>query len=176
MWLLTSCVYREYAKTIPRPFSVRYNPYTQSVEVIENKNQIINLTHAIKGKRHIFSHWRKSVSLSGADPGNFSKGWVGGVWGTYLYIRIYIRLPGGLNMFLVFFLYKYKKFKIFKGRCPIQPFPPLDPSMSNDLMKINYEYWFRVFLVYSVYCFTITACSVHYVDSCCLMLDLDSIA
>nr|XP_022291725.1 phenylalanine-4-hydroxylase-like isoform X1 [Crassostrea virginica] len=40
---------REYAKTIPRPFSVRYNPYTQSVEVIENKNQIINLTHAIKG-------------------------------------------------------------------------------------------------------------------------------
>ncbi|XP_022291727.2 protein henna-like [Crassostrea virginica] len=40
---------REYAKTIPRPFSVRYNPYTQSVEVIENKNQIINLTQAIKG-------------------------------------------------------------------------------------------------------------------------------
>ncbi|XP_061176589.1 phenylalanine-4-hydroxylase-like isoform X1 [Saccostrea echinata] len=40
---------RDYAKTIPRPFSVRYNPYTQSVEVIENKNQIINLTHAIKG-------------------------------------------------------------------------------------------------------------------------------
>ncbi|XP_078310212.1 phenylalanine-4-hydroxylase-like [Crassostrea virginica] len=40
---------REYAKTIPRPFSVRYNPYTQSVEVIENKNQIINLTQTIKG-------------------------------------------------------------------------------------------------------------------------------
>ncbi|XP_078311167.1 phenylalanine-4-hydroxylase-like [Crassostrea virginica] len=39
---------REYAKTIPRPFSVRYNPYTKSVEVIENKSQILKLTHAIK--------------------------------------------------------------------------------------------------------------------------------
>lgn len=28
---------REFARTIPRPFSVRYNPYTQSVEVIKDK-------------------------------------------------------------------------------------------------------------------------------------------
>lgn len=40
---------RQYASTIPRPFSVRYNPYTQSVEVINSKKQIVNLTRDIKG-------------------------------------------------------------------------------------------------------------------------------
>lgn len=30
-------VCREFARTIPRPFSVRYNPYTQTVEVIKDK-------------------------------------------------------------------------------------------------------------------------------------------
>lgn len=40
---------RQFASTIPRPFSVRYNPYTQSVEVINTKQQIVNLTREIKG-------------------------------------------------------------------------------------------------------------------------------
>ncbi|KAK0064480.1 protein henna-like isoform X3 [Biomphalaria pfeifferi] len=40
---------KQFAATIPRPFSVRYNPYTQSVEVINSKQQIINLTKDIKG-------------------------------------------------------------------------------------------------------------------------------
>ena len=40
---------RAFAATIPRPFSVRYNPYTLCVEVIDSKDQIINLTKTIKG-------------------------------------------------------------------------------------------------------------------------------
>uniref|UniRef100_A0A0B7BM57 phenylalanine 4-monooxygenase n=1 Tax=Arion vulgaris TaxID=1028688 RepID=A0A0B7BM57_9EUPU len=40
---------RQFAATIPRPFSVRYNPYTQSVEVINSKEQIIELSKDIKG-------------------------------------------------------------------------------------------------------------------------------
>ncbi|XP_059157486.1 protein henna-like isoform X2 [Physella acuta] len=40
---------KQFAATIPRPFSVRFNPYTQSVEVINNKQQIINLTKDIRG-------------------------------------------------------------------------------------------------------------------------------
>ncbi|BFZ09991.1 hypothetical protein BsWGS_13030 [Bradybaena similaris] len=40
---------RQFAATIPRPFSVRYNPYTQSVEVINSKEQIIDLSKDIKG-------------------------------------------------------------------------------------------------------------------------------
>ncbi|BFZ24847.1 hypothetical protein BsWGS_27886 [Bradybaena similaris] len=40
---------RQFAATIPRPFSVRYNPYTQSVEVINSREQVINLTRDIMG-------------------------------------------------------------------------------------------------------------------------------
>ncbi|XP_074600559.1 phenylalanine hydroxylase isoform X2 [Brevipalpus obovatus] len=31
---------REYAYSIPRPFTVRYNPYTESIEILDTKNQI----------------------------------------------------------------------------------------------------------------------------------------
>ncbi|CAF4404853.1 unnamed protein product [Rotaria sp. Silwood2] len=34
---------RQYALTIPRPFSVHYNPYTQTIEVINGKEQIVNM-------------------------------------------------------------------------------------------------------------------------------------
>ncbi|KAK3603534.1 hypothetical protein CHS0354_027953 [Potamilus streckersoni] len=40
---------RAFAATIPRPFSVRYNAYTESVEVITKMDQVMNLTKAIKG-------------------------------------------------------------------------------------------------------------------------------
>lgn len=36
---------RKYANTIPRPFGVRYNPYTESVEVLDSKPQIERLMH-----------------------------------------------------------------------------------------------------------------------------------
>ncbi|XP_041355181.1 protein henna-like isoform X3 [Gigantopelta aegis] len=38
-----------FAQTIPRPFTAWYNAYTQSVEVINSKEQVINLTKAIRG-------------------------------------------------------------------------------------------------------------------------------
>ncbi|XP_052239527.1 phenylalanine-4-hydroxylase-like isoform X2 [Dreissena polymorpha] len=41
---------REYASTIPRPFSVQYNPYTQSVDVIESQSQLLNLARNIKSE------------------------------------------------------------------------------------------------------------------------------
>jgi len=34
---------RAYAKSIPRPFSVRYNPYTLNVEILNSKTQLENL-------------------------------------------------------------------------------------------------------------------------------------
>lgn len=40
---------REFAAKIPRPFSVRYNPYTQSVEVLDSKDQIMKLANDIRG-------------------------------------------------------------------------------------------------------------------------------
>lgn len=44
---------RNWAKKIPRPFSVRYNAYTQSVDVIENKLQIQDLVSNIKSEMDI---------------------------------------------------------------------------------------------------------------------------
>uniref|UniRef100_A0A8C9XS60 phenylalanine 4-monooxygenase n=1 Tax=Sander lucioperca TaxID=283035 RepID=A0A8C9XS60_SANLU len=38
---------RKFAATIPRPFSVRYNPYTQSIEVLDNTQQLKNLADSI---------------------------------------------------------------------------------------------------------------------------------
>ncbi|CAN8022792.1 unnamed protein product, partial [Ixodes persulcatus] len=34
---------REYALSIPRPFTVRYNPYTQNVEIVDTNIQVQNL-------------------------------------------------------------------------------------------------------------------------------------
>uniref|UniRef100_A0A6Q2XAB3 phenylalanine 4-monooxygenase n=1 Tax=Esox lucius TaxID=8010 RepID=A0A6Q2XAB3_ESOLU len=38
---------RKFADTIPRPFSVRYNAYTQSIEVLNNTQQLRNLADSI---------------------------------------------------------------------------------------------------------------------------------
>ena len=38
---------RAYASTIPRPFSARYNPYTQCIEVLDSKQQVLKLTSDI---------------------------------------------------------------------------------------------------------------------------------
>lgn len=41
---------RKFAGTIPRPFSVRYNPYTQSIEVLDNTQQLRNLADSINSE------------------------------------------------------------------------------------------------------------------------------
>lgn len=41
---------RKFAQTIPRPFSVRYNPYTQRIEVLDNAKQLKNLADTINSK------------------------------------------------------------------------------------------------------------------------------
>nr|CAA76184.1 phenylalanine hydroxylase [Geodia cydonium] len=38
----------EFARTIPRPFSVRYNPYTQSVDIIKDKSSVQTLVNDIR--------------------------------------------------------------------------------------------------------------------------------
>ncbi|KAJ8007044.1 hypothetical protein DPEC_G00113490 [Dallia pectoralis] len=41
---------RKFADTIPRPFLVRYNAYTQSIEVLNNTQQLRNLADSISGE------------------------------------------------------------------------------------------------------------------------------
>ena len=39
---------RQYALTIPRPFTVHFNPYTQTIEVVDGKDQIINIVRTLR--------------------------------------------------------------------------------------------------------------------------------
>ena len=41
--LFHSCICSDFAATISRPFGVRYNPYTQSIETLDSKRQIQKL-------------------------------------------------------------------------------------------------------------------------------------
>lgn len=43
------CVCREFAKTLRRPFTIRYDPYTQSVDILEDTN---NINSMVKDIRH----------------------------------------------------------------------------------------------------------------------------
>uniref|UniRef100_A0A8C5SHK1 phenylalanine 4-monooxygenase n=1 Tax=Laticauda laticaudata TaxID=8630 RepID=A0A8C5SHK1_LATLA len=56
---------RKYASMISRPFSVRYNPYTERIEVLDNIKQLKNLSDAIGSKRCSSCHVVTSVLLIG---------------------------------------------------------------------------------------------------------------
>ncbi len=40
---------REYAATLTRSFSVRYNPYTETIEVLDCKEKIVRYATSIRG-------------------------------------------------------------------------------------------------------------------------------
>ena len=42
---------RQYAATIPRPFTVHYNPYTQTVEVVNGKESIVNIVRTLRSEQ-----------------------------------------------------------------------------------------------------------------------------
>lgn len=46
---------REFAKTIKRPFSVRYNPYTQSVDILKDTKSITNVVKELRHELDIIS-------------------------------------------------------------------------------------------------------------------------
>lgn len=50
-----------YANTIPRPFGVRYNAYTQSVEILDSQPQIANLMRNIRGEFDILENAFKKL-------------------------------------------------------------------------------------------------------------------
>lgn len=54
--LLFSLTNSKFANSIPRPFGVRYNPYTQSIEVLDSKKQIRNLMDDINSEFQILQN------------------------------------------------------------------------------------------------------------------------
>lgn len=55
---------RAFAETIQRPFGVRYNPYTQSVEVLSNAQKITALISELKGDISIVSSALRKISAT----------------------------------------------------------------------------------------------------------------
>ena len=44
---------REFSKTLKRPYGVRYNPYTESIEVLDSHLQITKFIHDIHGDMEV---------------------------------------------------------------------------------------------------------------------------
>lgn len=49
-------LFSKFANSIPRPFGVRYNAYTQSIEVLDSKKQIRNLMDDINSEFQILQN------------------------------------------------------------------------------------------------------------------------
>ena len=68
LWPQQICLYmlylshRSWATGIPRAFDVRYNAYTQSIEVLQHKDQVLNLVKDIRGKCIRLTPWCNTVS------------------------------------------------------------------------------------------------------------------
>jgi phenylalanine-4-hydroxylase len=45
----------DFAKTLNRPFSVRYNPYTQNIEVLDSKDKILQFANILKADMSILT-------------------------------------------------------------------------------------------------------------------------
>lgn len=52
---------RAFAATIQRPFGVRYNPYTQSVEVLTNTQKIAAIVSELRGDLCIVSNALRKI-------------------------------------------------------------------------------------------------------------------
>ncbi|XP_064489020.1 protein henna-like isoform X2 [Ornithodoros turicata] len=52
---------REYAMSIPRPFTVRYNPYTQHVEILDTNIQVQNLSNDIQSEMTLLADALKKI-------------------------------------------------------------------------------------------------------------------
>ena len=60
--LLLHC-FRQFAGTIKRPFAVRYNPYTQSLDVLDNTRLIATVVSELKGDLCIVSDALRRLQL-----------------------------------------------------------------------------------------------------------------
>lgn len=55
-------IFRKFAEQIQRPFGIRYNPYTQSVEVLSNAQKITALVSELRGDLCIVNNALKKIS------------------------------------------------------------------------------------------------------------------
>ena len=53
-----------FALTIPKPFSIRYNPYTQSIETINSQNQLVAMVRELKSEINVLEDALKKIEDS----------------------------------------------------------------------------------------------------------------
>ncbi|EEC01667.1 phenylalanine hydroxylase, putative, partial [Ixodes scapularis] len=61
---------REFAKTIKRPFGLRYNPYTQTVDLLTNTRKIANIVSELKGDLCIVTNALSKLKVSESEAPN----------------------------------------------------------------------------------------------------------
>lgn len=59
---IISFIFRTFAEQIQRPFGLRYNPYTQSVEVLSNAQKITAVVSELRGDLCIVNSALKKIS------------------------------------------------------------------------------------------------------------------
>lgn len=60
--LKNNLLFRKFAEQIQKPFGLRYNPYTQSVEVLSNEKKITALVSELRGDLCIVNNALKKIS------------------------------------------------------------------------------------------------------------------
>lgn len=58
---------RQFAATIKRPFGIRYNPYTQSVEILSNTKKIMDLVSELKGDLCIVTNALQKIKVKDSE-------------------------------------------------------------------------------------------------------------
>lgn len=53
-----------FALTIPKPFSIRYNPYTQSIETINSQTQLVSMVRELKSEINVLEDALKKIEDS----------------------------------------------------------------------------------------------------------------
>ncbi|CAF3363520.1 unnamed protein product [Rotaria sp. Silwood1] len=86
---------RQYAMTIPRPFTVRYNPYTQTMEVVNGNEQIVNMVRTLRNDMDIIIDALRKTGISGLSWDTRIKG-----FGICLLIAVLL----GVGAVIIYFL------------------------------------------------------------------------
>ncbi|KAK9400026.1 phenylalanine-4-hydroxylase [Crotalus adamanteus] len=73
---------RKYASMISRPFSVRYNPYTERIEVLDNIKQLKNLSDAISNEMELLCNALQKINRPHIGAGGIKLKEGGSIGGT----------------------------------------------------------------------------------------------
>ena len=54
---------REFARSLQRPFQLRYNAYTQTIEILDTKEKLVKLASEIQGEAALLTEALRGLQL-----------------------------------------------------------------------------------------------------------------